>query len=199
MVLEIWVTLRLIFAVEMDLISRAVWEGAVWSPTVRLARKRRPNASPSNSIIVYKTIFIYLFIHIRLRELRQKLTISSDRGSGCRLYQKLGCPRSRIAIYATAALLFFASLVKCFPDALGFSDCLYDEISIIPTKLNSNLVSKFLLEKKRANTILYPRLTGISFIISLNVGKNRIICRRCTIWFTLASLGYSSHTTPPRW
>ena len=70
MVLEIWVTLRLIFAVEMDLISRAVWEGAVWSPTVRLARKRRPNASPSNSIIVYKTIFIYLFIHIRLRELR---------------------------------------------------------------------------------------------------------------------------------
>ena len=44
---------------------------------------------------------------------------SSDHGSGCRLYQKLGRPRSRVAIRVTAAMTFFASLVKYFTATLG--------------------------------------------------------------------------------
>ena len=47
----------------------------------------------------------------------------------------------------TTAMPFFASLVTCFPTALGFSDCVYDEISIVPTKLIPNPGSKSLLEK----------------------------------------------------
>ena len=42
---------------------------------------------------------------------------------------------------------FFASFVTCFPATLGCSDCVYNEISIVPTKFISNPVSKFLLEK----------------------------------------------------
>ena len=34
------------------------------------------------------------------------------------------------------------------PATLGCSDCVYNEISIVPKKLISNLVSKLILEKK---------------------------------------------------
>ena len=37
--------------------------------------------------------------------------------------------------------------IKCFHGTLGGSDCVYGEISIIPTKLIPNPVSKFVLEK----------------------------------------------------
>ena len=55
--------------------------------------------------------------------------------SGCLPYQKLGVQRSRVTVYITAAMPFFESLVKCFPATLGCSDWVYDEISIVPTKL----------------------------------------------------------------
>ena len=51
-------------------------------------------------------------------------------------------------IYIAAAMPFFASLVKCLSASLGCSDCAYNEISIVPTKLIYESVSKFLLEKK---------------------------------------------------
>ena len=43
---------------------------------------------------------------------------------------------------------FLTSLVKRFPATLGFSNYVYDEILIIPTKLISNPMLKYLLEKK---------------------------------------------------
>ena len=46
-----------------------------------------------------------------------------------------------------ADMPFFANLVKGFPDILGCSDCVYSAISVVPTKLISNPVSKFFLEK----------------------------------------------------
>ena len=86
-------------------------------------------------------------VSIRLKLLYDEdflqLAKSSDRGSGCRPYQNLGGPWSRIAMYVTAAMSFFASLVKCFSTTLGCSDCVY-EISIVTTKLGSNRVSKFI-------------------------------------------------------
>ena len=56
-------------------------------------------------------------------------------------------------------MLFFASLVKCFSATLGCSDCVYDDISIVPTKCISNPLSKSLLRKK---------------LLSLNLGVFRL-------------------------
>ena len=58
--------------------------------------------------------FLFIFIHTHC-------CLSSNHGSGCRVYQKLGGPRSRFA-------------------------CVYDEIAIVATKLLSNPVSKIILE-----------------------------------------------------
>ena len=74
--------------------------------------------------------------------------LSSDRGNCYRPYRNLGGPWRRVAIYITTAMRFFASFFKYFPATVGCSDCVYDEIFIVPTKLISNPVSKFLLEKK---------------------------------------------------
>ena len=55
-----------------------------------------------------------------------------------------------VAIYVTVAISFFASIVKYFSATLDCLDYAYDEISIVPTKLISNLVLRdflFLLER----------------------------------------------------
>ena len=62
-------------------------------------------------------------------------------------------------VSVSSFMSFFASFVKWFPATLGCSDCVYGEISIVPTKLVSNPVSKFLLEKK---------LRSLKLAVSLN-------------------------------
>ena len=61
-------------------------------------------------------------------------TVSSDCSSGYQPHQNIRGPRSSVAVYVTAAMPFFASLVKCFSAIPDFSDCVYIETSIVPTK-----------------------------------------------------------------
>ena len=62
---------------------------------------------------------------------------------------------------------------------LGCSDCLYDEISIIPTKHISEPVSKFLLEKryKVSNLVFLGCSAGyLTALIAHYIGRGALLC-----------------------
>ena len=64
-----------------------------------------------------------------------EVTISSQPSTvanGCRPYQKLEAPEIEL-LCVTTALLLFSSLVQFFPAIVSCSDCVYYEISIVPT------------------------------------------------------------------